>query len=216
MVFGFLLFPDLEELDLVGPWEMIAMWSKYADGPKTCLMIAETDAAVTCSNGMILTPHASFENAPELDYLLIPGGLGTRSQMRNEILTAFVAAQANHCKAILSVCTGSFILQAAGLLRGRKATTHWLSLKDLRKLDGVEVVEERLVVDGTIWTSSGVSAGIDLALEFIQHEAGEEVAGKVQSLAEYYPSGKTYGSFHKDPQAPGYLRKSRNYIGEHE
>jgi transcriptional regulator GlxA family with amidase domain len=75
----------------------------------------------------------------------------------------------------------------------------------LRKLGDIEVVEERFVIDGNIWTASGVSAGIDLALEFIKHEAGEETAGKVQSFAEYYPSGKVYGTFQQDPKAPSYL-----------
>jgi transcriptional regulator GlxA family with amidase domain len=209
MVFGFLLFPDLEELDLVGPWEMISMWSKYAGGPDKCVMIAETEAPVTCTNGMMLTPHAAFDGVPQLDYLLIPGGFGTRTQEKNERLIEFVAQQAQHCRAILSVCTGSFILHAAGLLKGKKATTHWLSLKDLRDLRDVEVVEERFVIDGNVWTSSGVSAGMDLALEFIKQEAGEDTAGKVQSFAEYYPSGKIYGSFHRDPNAPEYLKEKR-------
>ncbi len=205
MAFGFLLFPDLEELDLVGPWEMISMWCKYAAGPEKYLMIAETEEPVTCSNGMIITPHATFSNAPQFDYLLIPGGLGTRTQVKNEKLTGFVATQAQNCKAVLSVCTGSFILHAAGLLKGKKATTHWLSLNDLRSLGDVEVVEERFVIDGNVWTSSGVSAGIDLALEFIKHAAGEDIAGKVQSFAEYYPCGKMYGKFHLDSKAPSYL-----------
>jgi transcriptional regulator GlxA family with amidase domain len=209
MAFGFLLFPDLEELDLVGPWEMIAMWSKYAGGPEKYLMISETAEPVTCANGMILVPHASFSNAPQLDYLLIPGGFGTRSQVSNEKMTGYVAAQAKNCRAVLSVCTGSFILQAAGLLKGKRATTHWASLDHLRKPGDVEVVEDRLVIDGNIWTAAGVSAGIDLALEFIKHEAGEETAGKVQSFAEYYPAGKLYGAFHRDPKAPGYLKKMR-------
>ena len=207
MNFGFLLFPDLEELDLVGPWEMVAMWSQYADGPEKCLMIAETREPVRCSNGMIIQPHLSFDDAPQLDYLLIPGGFGTRQQVHNQRLIDFVAEQARSCKAILSVCTGSFILHACGLLKGKRATTHWLSLKQLRKLEGVEVVEERIVKDGHIWTSSGVSAGIDLALEFIQHEAGDDTAGSVQSFAEYYPAGKNYGTFHKDSNAPGYLTR---------
>jgi len=207
MNFGFLLFPDLEELDLVGPWEMVAMWSQYADGPEKCLMIAETREPVRCSNGMIIQPHLSFDDAPQLDYLLIPGGFGTRQQVHNQRLIDFVAEQARSCKAILSVCTGSFILHACGLLKGKRATTHWLSLKQLRKLEDVEVVEERIVKDGHIWTSSGVSAGIDLALEFIQHEAGDDTAGSVQSFAEYYPAGKNYGTFHKDSNAPGYLTR---------
>ncbi len=209
MVFGFLLFPDLEELDLVGPWEMISMWSKYAEGPEKCVMVAETEAPVTCTNGMILTPHASFDDVLQLDYLLIPGGFGTSTQVKNERLIEFVAKQAQHCRAILSVCTGSFILHAAGLLSGKKATTHWSSLKNLRDLGDVDVVEERFVVDGNLWVASGVSAGMDLALEFIKQEAGEDTAGKVQSFAEYYPSRKIYGSFHRDPHAPLYLKEKR-------
>lgn len=205
MIFGFLLFPDLEELDLVGPWEMVAMWSQYANGPEKCLMIAATKEPVRCSNGMIIQPHVAFEDAPKLDYMLIPGGFGTRAQVNNSQLISFVSEQAKNCKAILSVCTGSFILHACGLLKGKKATTHWLSLEHLRKLEDVEAVEERIVKDGNIWTSSGVSAGIDLALAFIEHEAGDSTAGSVQSFAEYYPSGKNYGTFHQDPKAPGYL-----------
>ena len=98
--FGFILFPDLEELDLVGPWEMVAMWSQYADGPEKCLMIAETKEPVRCSNGMVIQPHISFEDAPQLDYLLIPGGFGTRDQVDNQRLISFVSKQANNCKAI--------------------------------------------------------------------------------------------------------------------
>ena len=205
MIFGFLLFPDLEELDLVGPWEMISMWSQYADGPEKCLMMAETEELVQCSNGMIIKPHVSFNNAPQVDYLMVPGGFGTRAQVENKRLIRFVSGQAKNCKAVLSVCTGSFILHACGLLNGKKVTTHWLSIDRMKELENVEVVQERFVKDGSIWTSSGVSAGIDLALEFIKHEAGREIAGKVQLYAEYYPSQKIYGTAHLDPKAPGYL-----------
>ena len=83
---GFLLFNDLEELDLVGPWEMIGMWGEYAGGPKERLMIAETDEAVTCTNGMRILPHRTFAESPLLDYLLVPGGLGTRKEVANEKL----------------------------------------------------------------------------------------------------------------------------------
>ena len=206
MNFGFLLFKDLEELDLVGPWEMISMWRKYGNGPENCLMIGQTDAPVTCANGMIITPHTSFQNAPRLDYLLIPGGMGTRTEVNNKVLTDFVAAQAETCKVVLSVCTGSFILHSAGLLTGKKATTHFSMLDNLRDLPDVEVVEKRFVKDGKIWTSAGVSAGIDMALELIADEAGEDIAGSTQLFAEYYPSGRIYGSAHKDPKAPGYIR----------
>ena len=206
MNFGFLLFKDMEELDLVGPWEMVSIWSKFFNGPQECLMIAETGAPVTCFHGMVITPHRPFQDAPQLDYLLIPGGIGTRAEIKNKALNDFVTAQARTCRIILSVCTGSFILHSAGLLGGIKATTHFSMLDKLRGLDGVDVVEKRFVTDGKIWTSAGVSAGMDMALELIAREAGEETAGQVQLYAEYYPDGKIYGMSHKDPNAPGYIR----------
>ena len=109
---------------------------------------------------------------------------------------------------MLSVCTGSFILHRAGLLAGRRATTHWASLARLADLGGVEVVQERVVRDGNLWTAAGISAGIDLALAFIESAAGEAVAGKVQFGAEYYPSSRRYGDLDRSSQAPAYLKRS--------
>lgn len=204
--FGVLIFPQAEELDFVGPWEMLTMWSKHAGGPEHCLIVAQSAAPVQCAKGMTVVPHASFETCPPLDYLLVPGGQGTRTEVNNPKLVGFVAQQAARCKAVLSVCTGSFVLHAAGLLAGRKATTHWGSLKRLRELGGVQVVEERFVRDGNVWSSAGVSAGIDLMLAFIASVASEEVAGKVQFYSEYYPSQTRYGGFGKHADAPAYLR----------
>ena len=206
MNFGFLLFDDLEELDLVGPWEIISIWRKHFGGPADCLMIAEKDNPVKCFNGMIITPHKTFADAPRLDYLLVPGGRGTRKEVANKSLIEFVAGQVETCRVMLSVCTGSFILHSAGLLKSKKATTHFSMLDSLRKLADVEVCEKRFVKDGKVWTSAGVSAGIDMALELVAQEAGEETAGKVQLYAEYYPAGNRYGSAHREPQAPGYLQ----------
>jgi len=108
---------------------------------------------------------------------------------------------------VLSVCTGSFVLHAAGLLAGRRVTTHWASLDRLRALGDVNVVEERFVRDGKIWSSAGVSAGIDLTLAFIADVAGEEAAAKVQFASEYYPSDKRYGTLHNThASAPAYAR----------
>ena len=206
--FGFLIFPGLEELDLVGPWEMIAMWSKHLQGPERCLMVAQTRDLVVCAKGMSINPHATFDDCPPLEYLLVPGGEGTRAQVDNEALIRFVAEQAKGSKAVLSVCTGSFILHRAGLLAGRCATTHWSSLSRLAALGDVTVRQERVVQDGAIWTAAGVSAGIDLALAFIESVAGETVAGKVQFGAEYYPAGRFFGSSHLSPQAPAYLQRT--------
>jgi transcriptional regulator GlxA family with amidase domain len=207
MNIGFLLFPGLEELDLVGPWEMISLWGKISPEPQTRLLVAQTREPVVCAKGMSINPHTTFADCPPLDCLLVPGGQGTREQVDNDILVRFVAEQARGCQAILSVCTGSFILHRAGLLAGRRATTHWSSLARLAELGGVEVVQERVVRDGNIWTAAGVSAGIDLALAFIESLAGEAVAGKVQFGAEYYPSSRRYGDLHQSPQAPAYLKR---------
>lgn len=207
MNFGFLLFPDLEELDFVGPWEMIGMWSKLFDGPEKCLTVSQTGELLRCSKGLCIKPGHSFESCPPLDYLLIPGGMGTRREVDNGELLAFVQKQAQHCQQILSVCTGSFILQAAGLLAGKRATTHWRSLDRLRQFPDVTVVEERFVRDGNVWTSAGVSAGTDLALALIADQAGAETAGNVQLAAEYYPAPDWYGEAHQSPGAPAYLNQ---------
>lgn len=206
MNFGVLVFNQVEELDFVGPWEMLTMWSKFAGGPSSCLVVAETLGPITCAKGLSINPHVSFANCPTLDYLLVPGGQGTRQEVANSVLIDFVARQAKNCKAVLSVCTGSFVLHAAGLLSNRKATTHWGSLDRLRALGDVTVVEQRYVQDGNVWSSAGVSAGIDLMLAFIATIAGDEAAGKVQFASEYFPSAARYGDFENHPQAPAYLR----------
>ena len=206
MNFGIMVFNQVEELDVVGPWEMLTMWSKLADGPKNCLIVGETLEPLTCAKGLSINPHVSFTNSPNLDYLLIPGGQGTRQEVKNQVLIEFVATQAQHCQALLSVCTGSFILHAAGLLSGKKATTHWGSLERLRALGDVEVVEQRFVHDGNVWSSAGVSAGMDLMLAFIAEVAGAEAAGKVQFGTEYYPSSIQYGGFEHHAQAPAYIK----------
>jgi len=183
------------------------MWSKRAGGPENCLIVAEAAGPVLCSKGLSVNPHVSFADCPSLDYLLVPGGQGTRQEVNNPVLVEFVATQARRCKGVMSVCTGAFVLHAAGLLSGKRATTHWASLDRLRALGDVSVVEERHVRDGNIWSSAGVSAGTDLMLAFIASEAGEEVAGKVQLGAEYFPSPVIYGGNENHAQAPAYIKR---------
>jgi transcriptional regulator GlxA family with amidase domain len=209
MNFGILVFEDAEELDFIGPWEMLTMWSKFAEGPDTCLIVSQSRGPVRCSKGLSINPHVSFADCPPLDYLLVPGGQGTRREVDNPVLIDFVATQAAHCRAVLSVCTGAFVLHAAGLLSGKRATTHWGSLDRLRALGDVTVLEQRYVQDGKVWSSAGVSAGIDLMLAFIASVGGDEAAGKVQFGAEYYPSSVRYGGFEKHAQAPAYLADER-------
>lgn len=204
---GFVLFPGVEELDFVGPWELFAMWSVYADGPGTRMMVAQSREPITCAKGMIVVPHASFEEAPSFDILVVPGGYSVFDEVRNERLLQFLATQISGAKHVLSICSGTFLLHAAGVLRHRRAATNWKVLQRLRELGDVELVEERWTRDGDIWTGGGVSAGIDLTLAFIAAVAGEDVASSVQLHAEYYPSGRIYGDRHVRPDAPAYLRR---------
>jgi transcriptional regulator GlxA family with amidase domain len=206
MKFGILLFPAVEELDFAGPWEMLTMWKQVAGGPETCLLVGQTGAPVVCAKGMSVNPHISFDSCPALDVLLVPGGEGTRTEVHNAALVDFIVRQSAGCEAVLSVCTGAFLLHAAGLLQGRKATTHWGSLDRLKALGDVQVVQERYVRDGKVWSSAGVSAGVDLMLAFIAASAGDDAAGKVQFASEYYPSAKNYGTYTVNEKAPAYIR----------
>lgn len=208
MNFGVLIFPDAEELDFAGPWEMAGMWNMISGVPERRLIVGESDDPITCAKGLSVLPHVSFDQCPQLDVLLVPGGQGTRKEVDNSALINFISEQAKRCESVLSVCTGTFLLHRAGLLSGKSATTHWNSLDRLRSLGDVNVVEERIVHDGNIWTSAGVSAGVDLMLAFIAETADEETAGKVQFAAEYYPSAICYGAAHHSPMAPGYLKKT--------
>lgn len=210
MSIGILVFPNVEELDFAAPWQLLGTWRAVARGPEHSLLVAQDHAATPCANGLSILPHVAFDDCPPLRYLLVPGGWGSRAAAANDDLLQFVARQAAGCEAVLSVCTGAFILHAAGLLGGRRATTHWSSLDRLRGLGDVDVVEERWVQDGRIWTSGGVSAGADMVLAFIAHVAGAEAAGRVQLAAEYYPSGERYGSATIHAQGPAYAREDRH------
>lgn len=191
-LFGFLAFENVEELDLVGVWDMITMWRDYAGGPQACI-IAEQAGKVRCRKGLQIYADHSFADCPRLDYLLIPGGSGAKVQAQMANTIAFVHLQAQRCQTILSVCTGALILQAAGLLKGKSIATHHLIAEEMQAADDqICVVAKRYVQDGAIWSSAGVSAGIDMALAFIATEAGVDTAGKVQYLAEYYPALEMY------------------------
>lgn len=206
MNFGILVFPGVEELDFIGPWELLRMWSVLAEGPKDCFLIAQSLEPIVCAKGLSINPSIAMEDCPRLDFLLVPGGEGTLKEVDNPVLIRFIEEQARGCQAVLSVCTGSFLLHRAGLLSGKTATTHWAWLDRLRALGGVEVVEERYVRDGKVWSAAGISAGIDLMLALIASVAGDEAAGKVQFRTEYYPSAKLYADSHTRPEAPAYLK----------
>jgi len=118
--FGILIFPDVEELDFVGPWEIVGMWSKFAAGPEERFIVAQSREPVTCAKGLSVNPNMSFEQCPPLDFFLVPGGQGTRQEVDNPVLINFISEQARQSKVVLSVCTGTFLLHKAGLLFGKK------------------------------------------------------------------------------------------------
>jgi transcriptional regulator GlxA family with amidase domain len=126
-----------------------------------------------------------MDSAPSFTYFLVPGGPGAADVATDAAVVDFVAAQAERATATLSVCTGVRVLHAAGLLDGRRVTTHHTALDDVRNWPGVAAVEERYVRDGALWTAAGISAGLDMALAFIAAEAGDDAAAHVQREAEY-------------------------------
>jgi transcriptional regulator GlxA family with amidase domain len=185
--FGILLFPDAEELDFVGPWEVLTSYAKYFDQTSRALTVAQTHEPVLANKGMRFVPDYAFDDCPPLDVLLVPGGQGTRVEVDNEPLMAFVRRVGERAEWVTSVCTGAFVLRKAGFLAGRRATTHWAVLDNLREDPQITVVQERFVHDGNVITAAGVSAGIDMALYLVGLLGGPQVARDVQTFIEYYP-----------------------------
>ncbi|MEM8789056.1 MAG: DJ-1/PfpI family protein [Pseudomonadota bacterium] len=202
---GFLAFDGVEELDLVGPWEMARMWHAYADGPQA-VTVAARAGLVRCAKGLGLVADHGFDDCPRLTALVVPGGFAALDLVDDQAVVAFIRKQGAACDHMLSVCTGSFLLAAAGLLEGRHAATHWKA-REMLAARGVEVSAARFVRDGNVWTSGGVSAGMDLMLHFIAETAGEEAAAITQHNAEYYPDGRIYGALHQADGMPGYMSR---------
>jgi transcriptional regulator GlxA family with amidase domain len=191
---GILIFPDVEVLDFCGPYEVFtaARLSPERDAvqPFEVLLVAESDAPVRTAAGMRVLPDVTTEACPPLDVLLVPGGWGTRAEITNERLLAWIADRARQAETVTSVCTGAMLLGKAGVLEGRRATTHWKSFGWMREsFPDVEVVEDQNVVeDGRVLTSAGVAAGIDLAFRVVARYLGVEVARNVARHIEYvYP-----------------------------
>jgi transcriptional regulator GlxA family with amidase domain len=192
---GIVLFPDVEELDFVGPLEALGAMA-FIDRGWRVVTIAEAGGRVRARHGLSVNVDHSFADAPPLDVLLVPGGQGTRQEADNPRMIEFVRGAGANAQYVTSVCTGAFILHRAGFLSGRRATTHWGSLERLRGLGDVEVVEERFVQDGNVITAAGVSAGIDMALYLASLLTDRQTAQNVQKLMEYYPQPPSLEEVH--------------------
>ncbi|MBA4067534.1 MAG: AraC family transcriptional regulator [Isosphaera sp.] len=193
LVTGVLVFPDVEVLDFCGPFEVFSVTRRdparrrEEPSPFDAFLVAETADPVAASGGMRVLPAHTFATCPPLDVLVVPGGWGTRREADNPRLVGWVARQAAGARLVTSVCTGSFLLGAAGLLRGRRATTHWASLDRMRAAFPDVRVDERAqwVEDGAVLTSAGIAAGIDMALRVVARVCGEEVARETAKYMEY-------------------------------
>jgi cyclohexyl-isocyanide hydratase len=179
---GFLVFPEVQQLDLTGPHDVLTSL------PDTTVhLVWKTRAPVASSSGLLLTPSIAFSDCPQLDVICIPGGSGVTNLMRDEETVAFVRKQAAGARYVTSVCTGSLLLGAAGLLRGRRATTHWAFHSLLEPL-GAIATHDRVVRDGNLFTGGGVTAGIDFALTIAAELAGDDEAQAIQLELEYAPA----------------------------
>lgn len=188
---GILLFKDAEELDALGPWEVLSTWTHhFPDDGYEVLSISPSGGLVQCAKGLVVQAQYSVADTPPLDVLLYPGGQGVRSHLRDETQLDWIRRQRDSVPLLTSVCTGSLVYAAAGLLAHRSATTHWASLDALAAIDPTIDVrrEERFVDDGDIVTAAGVSAGIDMALHLIVRLAGPDRAREVRRYIQYEPA----------------------------
>lgn len=188
LTIGILLFDDVEELDFVGPFEVFA-GMRQATGSGQVVLIAEQEGPVTCANGMRVLPDHGFDDAPALDVLLVPGGQGTRREVSNPRLIAWIRKAGEAATWVTSVCTGALLLHEAGFARGKRVTTYWGFVEQLRARGDVEVLDgPRFVRDGQLVTSAGVSAGIDMALWLVGQLHSPGLARKVQRGIQYEPA----------------------------
>ena len=179
---GMLVFPNMTQLDLTGPYEVLAR----LPGAETLLLWKTLDP-VRSEHGLTILPVATFESCPPLELVFVPGGPGINPLLEDAEVLGFLRRAAAGARYVVGVCTGSLVLGAAGLLRGRRAATHWMS-RDMLRSFGAEPVAERVVADGNLFTGGGVTAGIDVALTVAAEIAGEAAAEAIQLGIEYDPA----------------------------
>ncbi|MFV0367564.1 MAG: DJ-1/PfpI family protein [Hyphomicrobiaceae bacterium] len=179
---GFLLFPNLTQLDLTGPYEVFSRLPEVR-----VHLVWKTRDLVISDTGMAIMPDMTLDECPQLDVICVPGGPGVNPLLDDEAVLGFLSRQAAQAKLITSVCTGALVLGAAGLLEGYKAATHWASMHFLKEF-GAIATHSRVVADRNRITGGGVTAGIDFGLEIAARLADENVAQRIQLYLEYNPA----------------------------
>lgn len=188
---GILLFPGLEELDAIGPWEVLAWWTnKFPEDGYAVTCFAREAGPVECAKGLTVMAHHGFNDAPAYDVLVHPGGGGTGTLRRDEAHLDWLRRMREVVPLMTSVCSGSLVFAAAGLLRDRPATSYWSQIDLLAELDPTIEVrpDDRFVDDGDVITAAGISAGIDMALHLVSRLAGVERARQVRRGIQYDPA----------------------------
>jgi transcriptional regulator GlxA family with amidase domain len=192
---GILLFDNVEVLDFAGPFEVFSR-TRLQPGVETrrseegapfqVFTVARTRDPVTATGGLTVVPRHGFADAPRIDLLVVPGGFGTRRLLNDEETLGWIRRTAAAARQVTSVCTGALLLARAGLLQGRRATTHWASLDLLDSLGaGVTVERASRVVDDGVITSAGVASGMDMAFYIVETLFGREVADETARYIEY-------------------------------
>ena len=195
MTVGILIFDDVEVLDFAGPFEVFSRTRTVAgsdsrrtddSAPFEVFTVARTRDTVTAIGGLKVLPHYSWADAPAIDILVVPGGFGTRALLHDEATLSWIRETAGRTRQVTSVCTGALLLAKAGLLQGKRATTHWAGLELLASIDPtIRVQRERRVVHDGIFTSAGVSAGIDMSFAVVEQICGRAVALETDHYIEY-------------------------------
>ena len=192
---GILIFPLVEVLDFAGPFEVFSrtrldpgVESRRSEesAPFRVFTVAKSREPVNATGGLVVVPGHGFADAPRIDLLVVPGGFGTRALLHDEETLDWIRRTAAGARQVTSVCTGSLLLAQAGLLQGRRATTHWAALDLLESLNvGVTVERDQRVVDDDVITSAGVASGIDMAFYLVESLFGREVADETAKYIEY-------------------------------
>ncbi|MDL2402575.1 DJ-1/PfpI family protein [Rhizobium mayense] len=205
--FGLLVFPGIQQLDLTAPYEIFAS----TEGAEVHLVWKDTQPIISATK-LALQPTVTFDDCPQLDVICVPGGGGINALLEDEIVLSFIRSRAARARFITSVCTGSLVLGAAGLLKGKKATTHW-NAHDFLASFGAIPTAGRIVQDGNLITAGGVTAGVDFGLAVVAALLGQEEAETVQLSLEYAPAPPFHSGTPEEATADVLARTKRHLAG---